>query len=165
MQLQKITTEYSEAEDRFRLTGKNSEGGQVSIWLTQRLLQRLIPVLLKRLSTDSRVTTSSRPDEVQGFAQQSARASMRAETPLVVDLQTHIWLAERVDISSSASRIVLTFFSADGKQAQIPMADQVLRQWLGIVYDKYRAAQWPLNLWPQWFSQGQLQATSSQSVH
>lgn len=44
--LQRITTEYIEAEDRIRLAGEAGEKTMV-LWLTQRFLNRLI-VLVKK---------------------------------------------------------------------------------------------------------------------
>ncbi len=43
--LQRITTEYVELEDRILLAGELGNREAVVVWLTQRLLQRLVPVL------------------------------------------------------------------------------------------------------------------------
>ena len=40
--LQKITTEFVEIEDRFKLTAVSGEGEIVVLWLTQRLLGKLV---------------------------------------------------------------------------------------------------------------------------
>lgn len=40
--LQRITTQYIEVEDRLRLTGELAPGEVVVLWLTQRLMHRLI---------------------------------------------------------------------------------------------------------------------------
>jgi len=37
--LDRITTEYIDAEDRLRLSGKYADGAAVVIWLTQRLIR------------------------------------------------------------------------------------------------------------------------------
>ena len=37
--LDRITTEYIDAEDRLRLSGQSADGSAVVIWLTQRLIQ------------------------------------------------------------------------------------------------------------------------------
>ena len=44
--LQRITSEYVATEDRFRLSGITDKGGEVSYWVTQRLLLRLLNFLL-----------------------------------------------------------------------------------------------------------------------
>ena len=43
--LQRITTEYDEREDRIRVSGQLAQGEAVVLWLTQRLLNRLVPHL------------------------------------------------------------------------------------------------------------------------
>lgn len=43
--LQRITTEYRAQEDRLCLTGERANGDAVVLWLTQRLLNRLVPHL------------------------------------------------------------------------------------------------------------------------
>ena len=40
--LQRCTTEYVECEDRIRLAGELASGATVVLWLTQRLMNRLI---------------------------------------------------------------------------------------------------------------------------
>ena len=49
--LQRVTTAYLENEDRLRLTGELADGDTVVCWLTQRLLNRLVPGLIKRTPT------------------------------------------------------------------------------------------------------------------
>jgi len=43
--LNRITTEYSELEDRIQLRGEAESKQTVVLWLTQRLLSRLLPYL------------------------------------------------------------------------------------------------------------------------
>lgn len=47
--LQRITTEYIDHEDRLRLAGEDAQGQTTVLWLTQRLLNRLIPHLCQWL--------------------------------------------------------------------------------------------------------------------
>ena len=48
MILTSFTTEYIEQEDRLRLVG-SFEQGKVVVWLTLRLLQRLLPLFVRWL--------------------------------------------------------------------------------------------------------------------
>ena len=45
LELQRLTTEYVDAEDRMRLTGEIRPGETLVLWLSQRLLMRLLPHL------------------------------------------------------------------------------------------------------------------------
>jgi hypothetical protein len=47
--LQRITTVYSEEEDRICLTGEADNAAPVVVWLTQRLVLRRLPVLFNWL--------------------------------------------------------------------------------------------------------------------
>ncbi|MBC7859879.1 MAG: hypothetical protein H7Z39_14125, partial [Burkholderiaceae bacterium] len=77
--LQRITTEYVGVEDRIRLSGRDDaddagDGRTVVIWITQRLLQRLLPVLVEWLERQDGATL--RADIARSFAQQAARAEL-----------------------------------------------------------------------------------------
>ena len=86
--LERLTTEYVEREDRIRLSGQLTHGDTVVLWLTQRLLSRLVPHLSAWLARQL-APASSNPsvqaahqDIVQGFAQQAARAQLVPEPPV-----------------------------------------------------------------------------------
>ncbi|GIT23616.1 MAG: hypothetical protein CM1200mP40_32980 [Gammaproteobacteria bacterium] len=51
--LKKVTSEFVEAEDRFRLSALTTEDKAVAFWLTQRLLTRLVSHLSKQLEMGS----------------------------------------------------------------------------------------------------------------
>src|SRR5688500_11623886 len=78
--LKRVSTEYSDREDRLRLSGEVEGAGPVVIWLTQRLAARLLPLLLKYLDQQ----TDGRPhrDALHGFAQQAARAELKPQAPV-----------------------------------------------------------------------------------
>ena len=65
--LQRITTEYIDQEDRIRLTGELAHGATVVLWITQRLLNRLIPHLTAWLSRQ--IAPASRIPSVQAAHQ------------------------------------------------------------------------------------------------
>ena len=46
-------------------------------------------------------------------------------------------------------------------QAKLKLAAQPLRQWLGIVYEQYRKAEWPTGVWPAWVEDAQVSAEAS----
>lgn len=147
-ELQRITTEYLEVEDRIRLTGEVSGGQAVVLWLTQRLLQRLLPVLLQGLAGQGADTPYG--DLLHGFTQQAARSELTPEPPVEAGQGSTAWLVLSVVVTSSAEAVGLRFKGAHDQQVSLTLASKPLRQWLGIVYDAYRKAEWPLNLWPAW---------------
>ena len=162
--LQRITTEYLEQEDRIRLTGERAHGGTVVLWLTQRLLNRLIPHLTTWLSRQ--ITPASRipsvraahQEAVQGFAQQAAVAQLAPEPPVQSSSPRAIWRVDSVDIAQGEAAVVLTFKGEDKAQATLTLAAQPLRQWLGIVFAQYQRGEWPTTVWPGWMEAAQPQA-------
>lgn len=156
--LQRVTTAYLENEDRLRLTGELADGDTVVCWLTQRLLNRLVPHLTSWLarqaesfaSTVSPTIQSAHHDIVQGFAQQSARAQLKPEPPVRAASTAAGWRVDSVDVAQGEAGVALTFKSEAGEQAVLTMAAQPLRQWLSIVYEQVVAAEWPTTAWPAW---------------
>lgn len=158
---ERITTEYIDLEDRIRLAGEVGSAAPVVIWLTQRLLQRLLPALLQWLERQG--DDMPRAEVLHSFAQQAARAELTPQAPVRAVAGCAAWLALAVDITRSEQVISLTFRGADGHDATLILAAKPLRQWLSIVHDAYLKAAWPLNVWPSWVAEGTLSA-GQQSV-
>lgn len=159
--LQKITTQYVDREDRLRLAGETGPGQAVVLWLTQRLLQRLVPPLCQWLEQQSPVPPGSLASTVQaelaqGFAQQAALAGLQPQAPVALESAQGEWLVTRVEIQLQADGVRLVFQPDDPPQGPavegvaLPMQAQPLRQWLGIVHAQARQAGWPLDAWPAW---------------
>lgn len=165
LELQRITTEYVEHEDRIRLSGERPNGDTVVLWLTQRLLNRLVPHLTAWL--DRQVPSAStipafqaaHQDIVQGFAQQAARAQLAPEPPVRASSPVASGRVDAVDIAQGEDAVVLTFKGKADVQAVLKLAAQPLRQWLGIVYEQCLRAEWPTTAWPAWMEQAQLSST------
>lgn len=152
--LSRLTTEYIEAEDRIRVTGElpAPTGGDgprtVVLWLTQRLLNRLLPHLLQWLE---------RHDMPQGWDevvhQQAAVAALQPQAPVCSAPESRAWLVQSLQLTCTPESVQLGFQVAaaeDVPPADLVLQAQALRQWLNIVYDLYVRASWPLALWPQW---------------
>ena len=123
--LQRITTEYVDTEDRIRLSGEVEENTSIVLWLTQRLLARLITHLLRLIekqSLDLGNTGSANPAPasslMQGFAQQVAQAELIPELPVQAAANAKSWLVLEVDFSlSPEGTLVLIFKREAGKAA------------------------------------------------
>lgn len=148
-ELQRITTEFVDVEDRILLRGQTTADQVVMIWLTQRLLGRLIPHLLGWLEKQS-VMDAQLAEVLQGFAQQAARTDLPPQAPVQCKGDTCAWLVLSVDVVSAEEVLQLVFKGADDLSASLSLGAQALRQWLNILHDQYRVAGWPLQLWPQW---------------
>lgn len=155
--LQRITTKYSDEEDRLYLIGENETNEVLTLHLTQRLLTRLLSHLFELITKKSSESAQNpskdlqATDLLQGFAQQAAQAELPQQPPVETSSNAKSWLVKEVDIATSTDlSLTLTFKSSNGDQASLQFRAQQLRQWLTIVNTQWIKAEWPLNLWPNW---------------
>jgi len=147
--LQRITTEYIEAEDRVRLSGASPSGEAISLWITQRLLSRLLKVILNWTAESENAHHALK----NAFAQQAARTDLKLQ--LSVPAQPSAVLVNTIDISHTAEALTLVFRGAEGVAGQLTLQRQDVRQWLNILHDTWRRAEWPQDLWPDWMARPQ----------
>lgn len=148
LSLQRITTRHDPIEDRLRLSGETASGDALVIWMTQRLLHRLLPSLLQWLaaSTDADSVVS---DSLQQFAQEAAKRTHFAASDVTAPHQTPL-LISRIDLRQHKRRITLCFKADHLALATLSMNNQQLYEWLHILHRQCEAADWPMTLWPQW---------------
>lgn len=170
--LQRLTTTYVEDEDRMRLSGEAADGSVQALWLTQRMLARLVPHLCAWLERQTPWQSGQAPavadhgglaqQAAHGFAQQAAQDQLHAHAPEPVVVQQPAWLVVTVNVQSSEEGVQLLWQGAlPEQQAGVVLSAQALRQWLGIVYRQYQRAQWPLAQWPLWMDAGASVALAS----
>jgi len=147
--LQRITTEYIEAEDRVRLSGASPSGEAVSLWITQRLLSRLLKVILNWTAEGDNGHQAIK----NAFAQQAARADLKLQ--LSVPAQPSAVLVNAIDISQTVEALTMVFRGAEDVVGQLTLQRSDVRQWLNILHDTWCRAEWPQDLWPDWMSLSQ----------
>jgi len=155
--LKRLTTQYDPSEDRFRLTGIDHQGRTLCLWLTQRLFNRLIPHLCEGLEKQASTSAAKGTEQPlrahveQSFAQQRARAALPRQVPVVAADTAVQWRVDALDIKRAAGGVRLIFKGTlEAEQAEVKLPTPALRQWLGIVFDQYRHAGWPMQVWPAW---------------
>lgn len=176
IKLERITTEYIDVEDRIRLTGRVENAPPMVIWVTCRLLQRLLPPLLQWLERQGPgvdapraevrpgpVVDAPRAEVLQSFAQHAARAAAVPQAPVRATAESAAWLARSVDLTQLDKSVRLTFRGAEGQEATLMLPTKVLRQWLGILHDGYAKAAWPMDVWPGWLRES-APSTDQQAV-
>lgn len=160
--LQRITTHYSDIEDRLRLVGENAQGEILVVWLSRRLLQRLIPILLKKI--DPAQHPNPHNTLLQEFSQQAAVSGMVATPPVVPQAESATWLATAVDITDHSDRVSLCFRNTE-ETATLTLDGVQLRQWLEIVYQAYIKGEWTTDVWPAWLAHDTLEPLDPSAVH
>ena len=164
-ELQRITSEYVDSEDRLRLTGEIDADRTVVLWLSCRLLSRLLPHLFKWLEEQSDRRLPA--DIVQSFAQQAAKARHTPESAVQRQPDTLSWLVHSVDIKGGKDRLRLNFVAPGQDPLRLTLQTQHLRQWLSIIQTQWIKAGWPMQIWPDWMeiSDETGTTTSSQALH
>lgn len=155
--LQRITTEYIATEDRIRLAGETDEDAPLVVWLTQRLLKRLLPPLLRWLKQGE--AGRQHADILRAFAQQAAKAEQLPQPPVRPGADSAAWVAQSVDVATAPHLLELTFRAGEAG-IRLPMDATLLRQWLAILYEADRQAEWALPQWPGWVRDGTEPTTS-----
>ena len=152
--LQRITSTYSDLEDRICLAGVDSTGQTVVLWLTQRLLNRLVPPLCQWL--ERQLGTSPLSEVKQEFAQQKAWAELELQEPVRAEADNPGALVHSVDLKLARSGMGLLFKDAGGSVvASLQLESKPLRQWLNILHVQCQRAAWQTDLWPSWVTDAQ----------
>lgn len=175
--LTRLTVRYDPTEDRLCLLGESAHGN-CRLWLSERLLRRLVPALLDRLAAiegrgdgldaDRGVRSEARPllqAHQQQFAQQAAMAQLPMQSPVADDRLVAEGLLSSVDLVFGGEAIGLRFKASDRLEASLTLMPDVLRQWLGIVHAQCRDAGWRLDYWPGWLDGGSATRPASAPIH
>lgn len=176
LELHRLTSEYIEGEDRFRLTGEDQSGNALCLWLTQRLALRMISHLVDLIAKGSPealqnpTQDSDANDLLQSFAQEAASSNLEPQPAVDSSKATQSLLVMEVDISRSAEGAVGFVFKNGDAKVALGFEPQQLRQWLTIMHAQWVAAQWPVQIWPQWIakqdsSSAESPASSKNPVH
>ena len=138
------TVAYEEREDRIKVLGKSKEGGTVVLWLTQRLLGKLIPHLRGRL-LDAISDDDSRSLEAVN-AREAAKLDSAEEDRLVLTL-----VVDAIDITDSKSLTIMQFRGetcSEGFSAvRLALNAAQLSSWLQVLRACYQKASWSQDCW------------------
>lgn len=152
--LRRVTTEYRAQEDRLCLTGERTGGDAVVLWLTQRLLNRLVPHLTAWLERQEGPGEHARV--ILEFQQQAAVGALKPQTLVRPPSDAPGRLVRSVDLVAGPEAVQLGFKGQEAGEvlASLLLAPNALRQWLGIVYAQYVRGDWPTTVWPAWLAAG-----------
>ena len=156
--LTRITTEFSETEDRIRLSSLDEAGDIVTLWLTRRLADRLFASLIAWL--DDRTDGKAGGALLHSFEQQAAMSGLAPSVPVPAPgapsrmdgAYSHGRLIDNVDVTKGDNGVVLALKDAAGREAKLALTTTELRQWLSICHRCYQKAEWPLTIWPGWMA-------------
>ena len=161
LELLRITVQHHDFEDRIRRVGEAAEGSILVMWMTQRLVNNLVPALLNWL--EGRTDHLASNPALMGFEQDAARAGLTPQSPVEAPSDEDGWLVQAVDLKPAADSIQLLFRPArpDQPPAFLVMNATAMRQWLGILHDQCKRAGWPMKVWPAWMNPAAISPATS----
>ncbi len=158
--LTRFTTQYRNADDRILLTGEGKESGSVSLWLTQKLLLKTIPVLVDWLQKNNPADLKTRDNSAQARAmaqvfsrkpvQSAVNSGAVRQDKTDASSGPHPVLVHSIDLNLNPKLLRLRFRYDDQEQADLAMNASQLRQWLAVLQVLWTKASWPSHIWPQW---------------
>ncbi|MFK7863357.1 MAG: hypothetical protein AB8B95_03920 [Pseudohongiellaceae bacterium] len=159
LELNRLTSEYIETEDRFRLTGEDQEGNALCLWLTQRLALRIVTHIIGSISSSSpeAIQNPSHDNDtnnlLQSSAQEAAKQGFTPQEAVIGSSDSANMLVTEVDINRSEEGVV-GFIFKDGNSEDVALGfePQQLRQWLIIMHGQWLKAEWPETVWPEWIT-------------
>ena len=172
IELQKITSEFIDEEDRVRVTGISKDRETIVFWFTQRLLSSLIVHCISWLDktspefSEGKTINPQSQTDLQGLVQQTARQSLKKEDAVIATVSSQSFLVKEVDVKLNKEGVLLTFRDENKLSAQLIFSVQHLRQWLSIIHNLWQKANWPMEIWPNWIAKSADKSLiASASVH
>ena len=156
--IKRFTTEYVVAEDRIRLSLEREDGKILVLWLTRRLMTRLVPQIVKIFDTLPHLQQAQAAppsDNAQRRSQLDALGKLEQQSPVLGgtqpdDLETH--LITGLGLRMARGGILLDFKVGEAIVQTIPFREEPLRQWLGMLHLNFTKADWNDDVWPAWIT-------------
>ena len=153
-----VTLQFDPLEDRIIMDCSNKSKNTQRLWLTRRLLNRLIPSLTDQLEVNSANKISKELE--QAFAQEKAEIKKIKTKSVVLKKDNPSWLVTSVKVEKSKFEFKLLFLNEKGletvgkdgnqKKAEFILAISNLRQWLNALFKIYNKAEWDTKCFPNW---------------
>lgn len=159
--VRRFTTEYVVAEDRIRISLEREDDSLAILWLTRRLMIRLVPQIVRVLKTlpqlqgQTVVKTSPRSDNAQRRNQMDALGKLEQQAPVLSgDLSDSIdsSLVSGLGVRMARGVMLMDFKVGEEVVQILPFTEDALRQWLGMLHVNFTKAGWKEDIWPNWIT-------------
>jgi hypothetical protein len=149
MKFNRWTTEYVELEDRLRISGEADGETPIAVWISRRLLVRLLPLLIEWL--EAQVSDTSHAATLLQWEQQAAAAELKPEPPVIARDPSMAWVVTSIDVQRDQRQLTLVLKSeGSDRTVGATMTAHALRQWINIVHAQSERADWGISVWPSW---------------
>lgn len=146
VRLTTFTTSYVAEEDRIAVDAMTSESETIRVWLTRRLLKRLLPTLYEKVlmnlspSTSAQVAAAPKKKKKPNA---SAKDKQEKAAPIVFSAGSPVVLATGASYQSS-EKMIRVQFNEEAKSYEIFFTPENLCSWFSIIQRLCRIAEWPL---------------------
>ncbi|PSL17619.1 hypothetical protein [Shimia abyssi] len=169
LEIRRFTTDYAVREDRIRISVETEDSQIYIMWLTRRLMIRMIPEFVKYLSevvptptlgvedrasaapnTATRVELSDnaqRQRQINALGHIEHQNPVKPKTPDQVNCEE---LITSLKVQLGRNGVLVNFVADQASVQKMPFAQDSLRQWLGILHHQFRKAGWNDDVWPAW---------------
>ena len=146
-----FTGRYIPVEDRLRLDAVDEEGNKQSLFMTRRLTDKVIHVMVEHLEGQTpEGMPSDLVQEMQQDKSRLVRAEAGSETSVEIDPETVPWLCKTVHLTKTGTGLVIIFTDDISIEASMPMSNDNLRVVLDIFQTLYTSAEWGQEAFPDW---------------
>lgn len=149
--VQSFTARFDPIEDRICLNVVDAAGQKQAVYLTRRLMDQIIPVVVKHL--EEKTPKGIPADVVQSMTQERVRQVRMAEAPaepVQADIETPRWLCTTVRMRKAPKGLAMTLSAEATAPVQIGFDERHLRTALDIFRNSYAKAGWDLRVFPDW---------------
>lgn len=177
--IQKFTLGYDKVQDRISLTARGPGEEVILLWLTQRLLNRLVQALIRCLDQELEAAVSvgsvvesdtgqqraalAAPQskntareriipQLHAMEQSAAQSVHKPERPVQAPAPVEGFLLTTLQLTHVPKGYLIVCQWADDGAARLVMDNIQLRQFMGMLYRVVVSADWPHQSWPAWFS-------------
>ena len=145
-------------EDRIVMDSSDKNQKVERLWLSRRLLDRLIPSLADQLEV---CLSNKIPTELeQSLAQEKAEMDKQKSEAVKIKIKNPSWLVTSIQIRRNEHNFQLVFLGESTNQpnslknqATFDLAITNLRQWLNAVHKIYLKAEWETKAFPPWLNE------------
>jgi hypothetical protein len=158
--IRRFTTEYVVAEDRMRLSLERGDDSVAVLWLTRRLMRRLVPQVVKVVDALPRLQgggqqTPPPSDNAQRRSQLDALGKIEQQAPVLAGdlpdgLENH--LITGLGLRMAKTAVFIDFKVGEDVVQTLPFSEAALRQWLGLLHLNFRKGEWVEDVWPSWIT-------------
>ena len=143
--IHKISQRYDSREDRIEVAIQNESGNVIRLWLTQRLANRMLAVLIRWLPDLESDEENENKTEIK---QNEPEKSKQQETAVNFNSAAEEGLLSTIDMSQQQKDYVLTFKWGVTGVANIQMGLEQLRSFIAGLGQLYTAAKWDMKQFP-----------------